>query len=329
MSDNTNPLGEKLNEISDGLEGFKRTQAQKLEDVRTEVNQQRDTLERLETKLSRPGLVQPNDAAEIEQRIAEGDLQVMRTHADFQKQYRGDTSSADRPSLADFMRGVANIRTTEAVKASLVVGTDSAGGYAVPDIVMPGILSAMVPESSLLKAGVGFVKLDQGAKSATTVITDTLPTAAWRNELGAVSETEPTFRGVEAVPRSLACVIRVSRELLADAVGMDSALRLAIGQAFAKELDRAGLRGTGTAPEPRGLKNVVGINTVTNGTNGAAPTSYANFVSAWQGIVSNNAPAPTAAIMAPRDMAKFDGSLADTTGQPLRRPALIENLRFH
>jgi HK97 family phage major capsid protein len=128
-------------------------------------------------------------------------------------------------------------------------------------------------------------------------------------------------------PRSLAFRFKVSRELLQDSPNIDDALRSAIAQAFAKEMDRAGLRGTGTAPEIRGLKNISGINTVTNGTNGASPTSYANFVSAWQEIVSDNAPAPTAAIMHPRDMAKF-ANLADTTGQPLRKPDLLDSMRF-
>jgi HK97 family phage major capsid protein len=321
-------LAEKIGEIATAFDGFKRKQAETLDALRQDVAEQRNTVDKLETKLSRPGALVP-DAAEIEERIESGDLQVMRTRAEFQKHYRpSGTLPSEQVSLADFMRGVANIRTTESVKASLAVGTDSAGGYAVPDVVMPDILSALTPESSLLQAGAGFVSLNQGAKTATTVITDTLPTAAWRSELGTVAEADPTFRGVEAVPRSIACVIRVSRELLADAVGMDSALRLAIGQAFAKELDRTGLRGTGTAPEPRGLKNIVGINAVTNGTNGASPTDYSNFVSAWQGIVTNNAPAPTSAIMHPRDMATFEGGLADTTGQPLRRPPLLESMKF-
>lgn len=192
---------------------------------------------------------------------------------------------------------------------------------------MPGILEALVPASSILSAGAGIVVLEKGAKTYNVAAVDTIPTAAWRSEAGAVAESDPTFKNIAITPRDLSFRFKVSRELLMDSENIESALRTAIAQAFAKELDRAGLRGTGSAPEIRGLKNISGINTVTNGTNGASPTDYSNFVSAWQEIVTDNAPAPTAAIMHPRDMATFAG-LADTTGQPLHRPPLLESMRF-
>lgn len=66
-------------------------------------------------------------------------------------------------------------------------------------------------------------------------------------------------------------MFKVSRKLLTDAPNLEAALRIAIGQAFVKELDRVGLRGSGTAPEPRGLLNTVGVQVVNfGGANGAA-----------------------------------------------------------
>ena len=73
--------------------------------------------------------------------------------------------------------------------------------------------------------------------------------------------------------QNLRRAIRVSRELLADAENIAEALRLAIALSFARELDRVGLLGTGTAPEPRGVLNTAGIQSVTNGANGAALAS--------------------------------------------------------
>lgn len=239
----------------------------------------------------------------------------------------GVRADRDAPTLADFVRGVAKMKTTPAVQNALSVGTDSSGGYSVPTVLMPGILEALVPASSLLTAGAGVVAMDQGAKSYNTAAVDAIPTAAWRAEAGAVSESDPTFKNISITPRDLSFRFKVSRELLMDSDNIDSALRTVIAQAFAKELDRAGLRGSGTAPEIRGLLNMVGIQSVTNGAAGASPASYANFISAWQAITTANAPAPTAAIMHPRSMAKFAG-LADTTGQPLRRPELLQSMRF-
>jgi HK97 family phage major capsid protein len=154
-----------------------------------------------------------------------------------------------------------------------------------------------------------------------------VPTAAWRAENANVAEAEPTFRAVVATPRSLSFYFKVSRELLADSPNLETALRTAIAQAFAKELDRAGLRGSGTAPEPRGILNTAGVQSITNGANGAPLTSYSNLISAVQAIRAADAPMPTAVIMAPRSLAKLAG-LTDTTNQPLRRPPLLDTWAF-
>ena len=83
------------------------------------------------------------------------------------------------------------------------------------------------------------------------------------------------------------------------------ALMQAIAQSFAKELDRVGLRGTGTAPEPRGLLNLSGIQSVTNGAAGTVLASYANLFTGTQALLEANAPMPTAAIMSPRSLIKL------------------------
>lgn len=255
------------------------------------------------------------------------DMKVLRSQADFERHYRANASPADTFGLADFIRGVAGMQTVEGVRNALSVGTDASGGHTVPGVVMPDILSALSPASSLMQAGMGIVPLDEGAKSFTTAAIETIPTAAWRAENGAIAESDPAFRAVVAAPKSLAFLFKVSRELLADSSNLDGALRIAIGQAFAKELDRAGLRGTGTAPEPRGLLNVSGIQTVTNGVNGTVLAGYDNLFSAVQKVLEVNGPAPTAAIMSPRSLVKL-AALKDSTGQPLQVPEMLRNVRL-
>lgn len=254
------------------------------------------------------------------------DVNVLRNAADIRRHYGAmDNSRGGKISLADFVRGVAGMATTDAVRASLSTGTDSAGGHLLPSVVMPSVLEALVPASAVLSAGAGMIPVDVGAKSYTQAAIDTIPTAAWRLENGTVSESEPTFRAVAAVPRSLAFLFKVSRELLADAANVEQALILAIAQAFAKEVDRAALRGTGTAPEPRGVLNTSGIIAVANGANGAslATTKYANFFTALQQIMEANGPMTTAAIMSPRSRVVL-GQLVDTTGQPLQLPDMLK-----
>ena len=234
--------------------------------------------------------------------------------------------------IDDFCRAIAGMRSSDVARRALSLGTDSAGGFTVPTILMPEILDALVPASSLMMAGAQIVRVDSesdGAKSLNWAAVQTLPVAAWRSENGVVAESDPVFRNVLAVPRSLAFMFKVSRELLGDANGLREALNRAIGAAFARELDRAGLRGTGTAPEPRGISNTAGIQAVGNGANGASQATlrWANLMTAYQSILAADAPQPTAAIMSPRSLIGF-GNLADTTNQPLQRPVPLVPLQF-
>ena len=251
---------------------------------------------------------------------------VMRNAADFAKHYStGDSRETDEYDIADYLRGIANLRTSPAVKNALSVGTDALGGFSVPGVLMPGILSALAPVSALMAAGAGIVPLEEGAKNFAAAAINAIPTSAWRSEGAPLATSDPTFRAVVATPRSLSFMFKVSRELLADAAGLTGALNRVIAQAFAKELDRAGLRGTGTAPEPRGLLNTAGIQSISNGAAGAALTNYGGLFSAYQAILQADGPVPNAAIMSPRSRVKL-GGLVDTTGQPLNVPNMLQPL---
>lgn len=255
-------------------------------------------------------------------------VKALRTYGEFKAHFASkDTANTEAVSLTDFMRGVAGMQSTAAVHAALSVGTNTAGGFSVPSQTMPQILSALTPVSSLLTAGAGIVPMDAGAKTATTAVVDTVPTASWRQERGAVTESDPAFRGIVATPQSLAFYFRISRELLADGQGIEAALQIAIAQAFAKALDYAGLRGSGTAPEPLGIKNTPGVITIPGATNGTLLAGYTGFMAAIEAMLTANASMPTAAIMAPRSLIRLAG-LTDTTNQPLRKPELLTNLPF-
>lgn len=238
-------------------------------------------------------------------------------------------SNLPKAGMGEFLRGVGGMKITDTVRNSLQIGTDSAGGFTLPSYLQLQLLQAMVPASALLTAGAGVAKLEEGAKNYRIAAIDTIPSAAWRLEAGTLATSEPTFRAVDITPRSLSFQFKVSRELLMDTDNLDQALTIAIAQAFAKEIDRAGLRGSGTAPEIKGILNTTGIQTVTNGANGAslATTAYTNFISAVQSILAVDGPMPTAAIMSPRSLTVLAG-LLDTTNQPRRQPPILDNTKF-
>ena len=118
----------------------------------------------------------------------------------------------------------------------------------------------------------------------------------------------------------------VSQELFEDL--SDEAASIVANEmasALALALDLAYFEGTGASNQPTGLLNQAGVQTVTlGGANGLKPTSYAHLVQARSNVAKQNGDASSAAWVAhPRDVEILD-LLADSTGQPLRKPPAIE-----
>lgn len=320
-------LSQSLTKIGDAFADFRRKNDERID--------------RLETKLARPGVLlrEPVATAKadepqlIDLRTGKPAL-VFKAGDNIEAKMRAagliEDDSHEQPGLADFLRGIAGMKCGELTKKALAVGVDSAGGHLIPSWSAPGVIEALVAQSSLLQAGarvIGLGATDAGAKSYTFARVATLPTAGWRTEGGNVAESEPTFDTVQLVMKSLAFRFTVSREMLLDGLNLDGTLSRIIGQAMGVAMDAAGLRGSGTAPTPRGILNQAGVNSVTNGANGAALASWANLLSAYQLILEDNASAPTAAIMSPRSLVKL-GSLTATDNQPLQRPEILSPLRM-
>ena len=230
-------VAESIEKIADRTEDFMR--------------EQRSRLDKLETRLARPGALVHEAAtskqagpALIDTRTGRQMLEI-RAGDDVESKYRSagllTGSESDGPTFADFIRAIAGQKSSELAVKTLSVGTDSAGGHMVPSALMPSVLRALTATSSLLQAGARIVPVGDfgdGAKTYTWAAVDTLPTAAWRSENGSVAESDPTFRSIVATARSLAFYFKVSRELLNDAGNLERALPEIIGQAFAVALDR-------------------------------------------------------------------------------------------
>ena len=235
----------------------------------------------------------------------------------------GDFRDLHIGSLMRAMAG-AGTRNDLAIRA-LQEGLDSAGGVTVPEHLVRQFIDLMRARTRVIQAGARTVPLSTEKTSIARITSD--PTAAWRAELGAVAQSEPTFDKVEFVARSLAVKLPVSLELLQDSLNIEDALRTALAGAFAVEMDRVALFGSGTAPEPEGVANVTGVNEVSMGTDGAALSGYGELLQAFQAIADANAPEPTACLMAPRTKFAFAG-LTATDGQPLMAPKVINDVPF-
>lgn len=211
----------------------------------------------------------------------------------------------------------------EVVRAALSEGTDSAGGYTVPTHVLPQFIDKLRAKSVFVQAGARTLMLDTAVTKIARISGD--PTAAWRAESAAITVSDPTFSALTFAPKSLAVIVKMSRELLADSVNIAEAVETAVINSMSVELDRACLLGSGTSNQPLGLSGTSGISTLSMGTNGATPTSYANLLDMVYQLEAANARGNTAAIWNARTARTFRG-LVDTTNQPLRAPAPLDTL---
>lgn len=227
---------------------------------------------------------------------------------------RGDSSLSAGAYLRAMVLGASN----EAEHRALVGGTDSAGGYTVPDVLSAQLIDLMRANTVAIQAGAVTVPLTSDTTHIARLASD--PSPAWRAENGAIAEGDPTFTRVTFSPKSLAVVVKVSRELLEDSLNINEELPRILAAAMGKELDRVVFLGTGSTNEPSGL------DTITNVLELAHDSTIANYsalVTARRNLMRENAQGISAWIMHPDTEAVF-GGLADTTGQPLAYPPVLD-----
>lgn len=251
-------------------------------------------------------------------------LRPEQRFADWQSARGGERH--DGLSLGRYFRAMVVGARDDVERRALSEGSDSGGGYTVPDVLGSRLIDLMRAASVTIRAGARTVPLTSDVNHIAKVLTDPVP--AWREEAGPVAESGPTFTRVTFTPRSLAVLVKASRELLADSLNMEQMLPRIIASAMAVELDRVALFGSGEedsppTPEPTGVANFAGIQTVAHS---AALTSYAPLIKARTKLLTANMPAVTAYVMHPEDEGTLAGLVTATEKQPLMVPPAIRDV---
>jgi len=202
-------------------------------------------------------------------------------------------------------------------------GLGSAGGWFVPDLVSGYVIDLARNAAVTMQAGAWTLPMDGPEVTLVKVLTD--PTAYWRAEHVAITESDGVFAPIKLKAVILGCLLRVSQALLEDSASAGQTIEKMLASALGLELDRVALLGDG-ATEPRGLFHCDDINEYSLGVNGAAPTNYDPFSYACQYVLEDNG-TPTAAIMAPRTFGTLDRLKAATTNQPLVAPQSYLDLK--
>jgi len=207
-------------------------------------------------------------------------------------------------------------------RRALAEGADSTGGVSVPDITLARFIDTLRAAVVCINAGAQTVPLTSDKTTIAKTTAD--PVAGWRDENDPVDESEPTFAGVVLQPKSLAVLVKASRELIEDSVNIESALEAAFRGALAVELDRVALRGSGTPPEPKGIKFISGVNSF-----GPVAGGFVNYDPLIDGMSlcwEDNSSVTSAIVMSPANLATLAKLKEATTGAPLRKPEVLQNI---
>src|SRR5690606_4070704 len=142
----------------------------------------------------------------------------------------------------------------DAEQRAMSEGTATAGGHLVPTPTAAQLIDRARNTARVMQAGASVVPMSTQTLKIPRLTGSSAP--AWRNENAAVAEGDLTLDAVTLEARSMAFLVKMSRELVEDSdpnivgvVERDLAAQVAL------EWDRVALRGTGVAPEPRGVLN--------------------------------------------------------------------------
>ena len=234
----------------------------------------------------------------------------------------GDGDGADRLSLRKALKGIVTgqWRDAEPERRAMAEGTGAAGGFLVPTLLSGQLIDLARNQTRVLQAGARVVPMENKTVDVAKWASDA--GAAWHTENAVITPTDATIAKVTLSAQALASIVVISRELLEDADNVEDELRQAFAAQFALKVDLAALYGSGTPPEPRGVKNTAAVvKTPLGGANGSTPTNY-DFIADAIGRLADANETATGVIYSPRT-ARGLGKLKDTTGQPLMVPAYV------
>ena len=151
------------------------------------------------------------------------------------------------------------------------------------------------------------------------------PDVEWRAENSAIAEGDPTFERVTFTAKTLAGMVRMSRELAEDSINVGAMIEQAFAAKMATKLDYAAIWADGTDNSPTGVVSTANVHSVAMAANGAALSNYDKQIDAIYEMAAADAADPTAQVMNPRTKAAL-AKLKDGDGNPLSVPAMVSQV---
>jgi HK97 family phage major capsid protein len=201
------------------------------------------------------------------------------------------------------------------------MGGSSVGGL-LPVAYSSELVDIARPLTQVLNAGARIVPLSN--RQVIMPLWQTDPTLGWRSEGAAVNQSDAALGSVTFNAQSCAGYTTLANELIED-TDISDLLSNAYGKALSVAFDSVALLGTGTAPQPRGLKNFASITDKSAVVvNGQTPT-WDNLCDMVGGVLGRNERV-TAIIDHPRNELALGKAKASTSGDWLNAPQYIANI---
>ena len=151
----------------------------------------------------------------------------------------------------------------EVLRRDLVVGTPTAGGDLVDDVLLAGsFIDLLRNRLAIAQAGATMLTGLQGNVSIPRQTS--AATAYWVGENSAPTESQQAIDQVNMSPKTVGAFVDYSRRLLLQSsIDVEGMVRNDLARVIALEIDRAAIYGTGSSNQPLGLTNVSGIGSET------------------------------------------------------------------
>lgn len=204
------------------------------------------------------------------------------------------------------------------VRDALQIGTDSEGGFLVPDEYERTLIKSL-EESNKLRGMCTVIRTENGERKIPLVASH--GTASWVDEEGAIPESDDAFSQINLGAHKLATMIKVSDELLQDSVfDVESYIANEFARRIGAAEETAFINGDGSA-KPYGLLHA------TNGAGTAVTTAGTSFTAdeVLDLVYSlRNVYRPRAAFLMNDSTIKALRKLKDGAGQYLWQPGMKE-----
>ena len=300
MSDSNTQVIEMMDKIGTTFEEFKARNNETVANLKK-------TVDRLETKLARPGAFVGSEQGEANElrvlKTQDGrELPFLKSEQKLADQYRG--ASDDGFSIGEFCR-------------SAMLGSKEGKAASGPALVPTGLGSFVIDRvranTVVVQAGAGTIVID-GPTNLARLTGD--PTVYQHTE-GAVDivESDITAEAVSLNPKLLAVLIPLTTELVSDSPNLDAVLTTALTNAFAAKLDALS------------IAKILADANLPKSAAAHDPAVWAKVLEAIGAALALNQDLPLAHISTPANFIARASQLASTAGSWLGKPPALAGMR--